>query len=247
MKPRVFAALLVLLPVFAFYDIQQAPVRGTWTVDHACKNFVDLQTNFRSGRGLHGNTMKISRNDIKPGATQGTVQFTVTRSAGTFSFTGTLVEDMGSGQVQFTANPQFPKDMAALGYTEISDSDLLRMALNDFGPQFVRDLQQVGYTKLPLESVIRMKIHEADAEFVRALAQVGFKNRDPEELIRMRIHDATPDFIQQMRTAGYANLTAEDFIRMRIHDVTPEFAQEMSSWDIGTLRRRIWCGSRSTM
>src|SRR4051812_31197861 len=120
MKPRAFAALFVLLPVFAFYDLQQTPIHGTWTVDHACKNFVEIQANFRSAHGQHGDTMKVSRADVKPGATQGTVQFAVVRAAGTFNFTGTLVDDLGSGQVQFAANPQFAKEMAALGYPDLS-------------------------------------------------------------------------------------------------------------------------------
>ncbi|MGZ4789604.1 MAG: hypothetical protein ACXVZX_13890, partial [Terriglobales bacterium] len=144
MKPRAFAALFVLFPVLALYDMQ-TPVRGTWTVEQTCKNFVDVQANFRPGHGQHSNTMKIARADIKPGATQGTVQFAVVRAAGTFSFTGTLVKDMGSGQVQFTAHPEFPKDMAALGYPNLSDSDVFRMALLDVSPQFARELSEVEY------------------------------------------------------------------------------------------------------
>src|ERR1700759_5234407 len=139
MKPRAFAALFVLLPVFAFFDMQSSPIRGTWTVQETCKNFVDIQADFRTSHGQHGNTMKIARADIKPaGQAAGSVQFAVVRAAGTFNFTGTLVDDMGSGQVTFAANPQFSKDMATLGYSNLSDSDVFRMAMIDVTPQFAR-------------------------------------------------------------------------------------------------------------
>src|SRR3954469_3315065 len=123
MKLRAFAALFVLLPVFAFYDLQ-SPIKGTWTVEETCSKFVNIQADFTTPHGQHGNTVKVSRADIKPGQTQGMVQFAVVRPAGTFTFTGTLVNDMGSGQVEFVGNPQFPKDMAAAGYPNLSDMDV---------------------------------------------------------------------------------------------------------------------------
>src|SRR5581483_10598581 len=117
MKPRAFAALFLMLPVFALMDVQQSAItRGTWTVNYACEKQVNVQADFRTAHGEHSNSMEIDRAAIMPAQGQNAVQFVINRAAGTFNFSGVLVGKEGSGQVQFTPNPQFGQDMAPLGY-----------------------------------------------------------------------------------------------------------------------------------
>ena len=202
----------------------QTKLRGTWSAELSGSE-PWLQVSFQDAGGHHGSSFDLNRANIKLGDKQGPVQFAVTRDAGTFAFNGNVQGQLASGFVEFTANPQYVTEMAALGYPNLTEKQLFRMAMVDVSKKFVSDLNAAGYSKLGVDQLIRMSIHGADATFIREMAGAGYKNLAPEDLIRMRIHDVTPDFVKQMAANGYSNLSGESLVRMKIHDIDPEFAQ----------------------
>jgi hypothetical protein len=214
---------LALLPVFVVtVAFAQSTFRGTWSADLNA-NRVLLRTDFNRGDNHYGNTFEVSRAELKPGASPGSVDFNITRDAGTFHYSGTMKNDLASGFVDFTPNPEFAPGMAQLGYTNLTPDQVFRMAHVDVTRQFVRGLNDVGYKNLGIEQLVRMALHDADSNFIRALESAGYKDLSPEQVVRLRIHDVTPEFVKQMAADGFTNLDAGELVRMKIHDVDPDF------------------------
>src|SRR4051795_11227426 len=146
MKLRITASLLLVL-VLVFALNAQTKLRGTWAAELSDPE-PWIQVSFQDGGGHHGSSFDLNRANVKLGEKQGPVQFTVARDAGTFVFDGTVNGKLASGFVEFTSNPQYVTDMAALGYPNITDKQLFRMAMVDVSKKFVADLNGIGYSKL---------------------------------------------------------------------------------------------------
>ena len=224
MKMRRAASLLLLSFLTVCLQAQTNKLRGTWTA-----NLSDakpwMQMSFQDGNGQYSHSFDSDTAASQLAGKQGPVQFTITRDAGTFVFDGTVKGDLASGFVDFTANPQYVSDMAALGYPNLTDRQLFRMAMVDVKKQFVADLNSAGYAKLGADQLIRMSMHDVNAAYIQAMASAGYKNLKPEDLIRTRIHDLTPEFVKEMAASGYSDLSGEQLVRLKIHGVDPGFVK----------------------
>src|SRR5689334_9239672 len=66
------------------------------------------------------------------------VQFTWTREAGTFRFTGSFEQGRGSGTYSFSPDQSFVNNMAGAGYKNLSGDDVVRLAMIDVTVAHVR-------------------------------------------------------------------------------------------------------------
>lgn len=155
------------------------------------------------------------------------VQFSWTREAGTFRFTGSFDQGRGHGTYTFTPDQSFTTNMAAAGYKNLSIDDIVRMAVIDVTMAHVRGLAQVGYANLTLDELIRFRIHKVTPDFIQALDARGYKNVPAQDLVKMRIHNVTPAEIDQLKALGLSGMAIGDLIKFRIHRVTPDFIKSM--------------------
>ena len=132
------------------------------------------------------------------------VQFTWTREAGTFRFTGSFDQGRGSGTYTFTQDQTFVSNMAGAGYKNLTTDDIVRLAVIDVTIAHVRGLAQAGYPNLSLDDVVRTRIHRVTPEFVARSRGVGYKNIAVDDLVRMAIHGATPRTSRRCRTPASA-------------------------------------------
>lgn len=233
--PAVWAAVL---PVGVTAQASPAAFRGEWSADtrntwrdndEEPRVQFNLRTNAGDSRwgfgvrlrelaGLPASALSGVANDI---------QFTWTREAGAFRFTGSFDDGRGNGTYAFSPNQAFVTNMGSLGYRNLTSDDLVRLAVIDVTTAHVRGLGQAGYATLPLDDLIKTRIHRVTPEFVRDLAGVGYKNVAIEDLVRMAIHGATPANIKALQDAGIRGQSVDDVIRLRIHKVTPEFIRAL--------------------
>jgi hypothetical protein len=223
-----------------FQSAPSAASRGEWTADtrNTWRDNVGeprVQFNLRTSAGDSRWGFGVRLRDLAglpPAAVANMasdVQFTWTREAGTFRFSGSFDQGRGSGTYTFTPDQTFVNNMAAAGYKNLSTDDIVRLAMIDVTIAHVRGLAQAGYPNLPLDDVVRTRIHRVTPEFVRDLAAVGYKSINVDDLLRMAIHGATPANIKAMQDAGIRGQSVEDVIRFRIHKVTPEFIKAIES------------------
>jgi hypothetical protein len=214
--------------------------RGEWTADTRSTWRGDdgeprVQFNLRTGAGDSRWGFGVRLRDLAGLPTAAVanmandVQFTLTREAGTFRFTGSFDQGRGSGTYTFTPDQTFVNNMAGAGYKNLTADDIVRLAVIDVTIAHVRGLAQAGYPNLSIDDVVRTRIHRVTPEFVRDLAAVGYKNVVVDDLVRMAIHGATPANIKAMQDAGIRGQSVDDLIRFRIHKVTPEFIKAIES------------------
>lgn len=229
----------------AVWQGQAGSTTGTWTSDARIGWADDAgearwQFNLRSDHGDHNWGFGVRPSDLQgaPSAaldgTASDVQFTWSREAGTFRFTGSFDRGRGSGRYVFTASEQYLAAMRKYGY-QLDPADTPRLAVLDVSTAYVRELQDAGYSKLSLDELTRMRIHRVSAADIREFRALGFDGLSTDMLIRLRIHRVTPDFVRGLTTRGYKGLIPEDLVKMRIHHVSLEEIDELKTLGFGGL------------
>jgi hypothetical protein len=223
---------------------QGRPVNGEWTADTRNTWRDDdgeprVQFNLRTSAGDSRWGFGVRLRDLTglpPAAVANVandVQFSWTREAGTFRFSGSFDQGRGSGTYTFTQDQTFVNSMSAAGYKNLTTDDIVRLAMIDVTIAHVRGLAQAGYPNLTLDDIVRTRIHRVTPEFVRDLAVAGIRGQGVEDLLKFRIHKVTPEFIKAIEARGYKNVPAEDLVKMRIHNVTPEEIDQLKALGFG--------------
>ena len=211
-----------------------ADSRNTWRDDDGEPR---VQFNLRSNAGDNRWGFGVRLRDLAglPSSalsnTADNIQFTWTREAGTFRFSGSFDQGRGNGTYTFAPDQAFISNMGAAGYRNLSTDDIVRLAVIDVTVAHVRGLAQAGYANLPIDDAVRTRIHRVTPELVRDLAGVGYTRVAVDDLVRRAIHGATPANIKALQAAGIRGQSVEDLIRLRIHKVTPEYIKAMR--DVG--------------
>lgn len=147
------------------------------------------------------------------------VHFTIHRDAGDIECEGFMRDGQGAGLFTFRANPQYTQQMAALGFSGISDDQQFSFALHDVSLAYAREMKDAGVQDLDARQLIAFRIHRVSVEYVRALAQLGYANPPARQLIALRIHGVTPEYIQKLRAHGMQNLTLQQLVKLRIFGI----------------------------
>jgi hypothetical protein len=214
----------------------RATVHGTWRADYdnywtrnGRERWISIQLRYDDGNSGFG----VPERDVPALADRradGPVQFTLSRDAGRFDFTGRIEYGRGRGDFSFTPSGDFLSAMTRLGYPRLSNDDVWRFAMHDVSRAYVSDFKTAGY-QLDTSELIKSRIHGATPEFAQQISQETKTRLEIDELIKMRIHGVTPEFIKQMRDLGFKNETIDDFVRFRIHGVSAEFIKAFA--DLG--------------
>jgi beta-lactamase regulating signal transducer with metallopeptidase domain len=165
----------------------------------------------------------------------GPVQFRLQRDAGTFTFEGVMRNGLGAGTFSFTADPQFPAELAKRGFARPTALEQYQMARHDVGFAFVDELNTQGYGKPQTSELVRAGQHGVQAAYVRDLAALGYKLGSLAPLIELRDHGVTPAYIRELGDLGYRGLPVDDLRTARDHGVTPEFVTGMRDAGYGSL------------
>src|SRR5688572_19874157 len=146
-KAAAFALLVLAGPVglrseAVVFQTAPAAVRGEWTADTR-NTWRDndgeprVQFNLRTSAGDSRWGFGVRLRDLAglpPAAVASIandVQFTWTREAGTFRFSGSFDQGRGSGTYTFTADQTFVNNMAATGLKNLATDDIVRLAVID--------------------------------------------------------------------------------------------------------------------
>lgn len=243
-----FAGLLLAVGDLPSRADQMGEIEGTWEArspqgKHSGGWWIELEV--RSPGGRSQNSYGVQDAGLESFLSGNANSHAVDREAGTWVLTKTSsASARPSGTFVFTPNPEYIRNMAALGYGGLSSRKVYELASIDVTTVLVKDLASLGYDSVPLDRVIEMAIHDVDGDYIRGLAAVGYKDLASERLVEMRIHDVTPEYVAQMKTHGLGELTARRLVEMRIHDVTPEYLQEMAELGYANIASARWVEAR---
>ena len=131
MKTLIF--VVALLSCFSAYAVGSEVRSGAWTAE-VDGDELEL-TIFAPGDGHVFDvrapvTVLGGLSQADATASAAVVKFELRRAAGTLDFSGRFADGVGAGEFRFTASESFVREMAARGYTALSDEQLLQFALS---------------------------------------------------------------------------------------------------------------------
>jgi len=150
------------------------------------------------------------------------------RDAGVFRLEGAFRGDRGEGRFTFERAPGFVQALRAAGVTgELSDRELMLLALGRVTAEGVRGLADAGLARLRAEDLVQLAGQGITAEYVRSLRALGVEGTgSPAGLVELRTHRITAEYVQALRALGYGGVTRAQLLQMGIHGVTPDFIRQ---------------------
>lgn len=102
--------------------------------------------------------------------------------------------------------PQWLREMAALGYTNLSGGEITALAVQDITPDYVRELARAGYPRLSAGQLVALKVQDVDPGYVREITRAGGPRPTPEQLVTLSTQGVSAELI---RAAAEARVSAE--------------------------------------
>jgi len=207
-----------------------APRSGDWTIhksEEAGMVEFGLIEHHQGGTSNHESDWPLSAfqglDVSRPGRQE--AHFTVTRDAGKLDCEGYLKDGEGAGIFHFEANPDYARQMKAIGFP-LDDENQYSMAIMDVSLDFAREMKTQGLKDLDTDKLIAFRIFKVNKEFIADLRAAGLDERDSDQLVAFRIHGVTPEMVRALRSSGYTP-SGDDLVAMRIHGATPEWIAEL--------------------
>lgn len=229
MRMRRTLAYLVFASCVVVFVIKNraAEVRsGDWTIsksENAGKVEFSLIEHHHGGTSSHQSDWAASLftgvDFSKPGRQD--VHFTITRDAGKIDCEGFLNNGEGAGLFHFQPDPNYPREMHALGFS-VDYEKQFGMAVQDVSLEFAKQMKNENLSNLDADKLIAFRIFRVDSAFIEALRAEGLKVSDADKLVAFRIHGVTPQMVHSLHQAGYSP-DEDTLIAMRIHGATPEW------------------------
>ena len=122
---------------------------------------------------------------------------------------------------------QLVRELKAYGYDKVSVKDLSRLALVGISAQYIKDLKAAGLEQVPIESLARLATHGVSPSLIKELGDLGYKNLSADQLAQAASHGVSPQFIRGLQSAGFKDLPLAEVVRARDHGVDGVFIKEI--------------------
>jgi beta-lactamase regulating signal transducer with metallopeptidase domain len=109
------------------------------------------------------------------------------------------------------------RELAEIGNLDFDD--VITSGVHGISPAFIKEVAGLGYRNLSMNQLVALRIHGVTPRFVRELGSLGYRNLSVDELTTMRIHGVTPAYIREISGGGYQGLSVDQLVNMRIHGV----------------------------
>ena len=125
----------------------------------------------------------------------------------------------------FNVTPEHIQEMRALGFEDISASEIVATRIHGITPEYVREMRAAGWD-LSLNQYQSARIFDVTPEYREEMAKIGYR-LSLDKLTAFRIHNVTPEWIAELKELGYDGLSADDLVSTRIFHVTPQFIRSV--------------------
>lgn len=155
--------------------------------------------------------------------------FTMTREAGTITYTGEFDGKEGFGRFQFQENPDFRKMLSERGIKNVEAGLMIHFCMSNVTRGYLDFLNQKGYKNVDADELAGLAVHGLDeaaiTSYLDIFAKAGKKDVELDDLMSFKIHDVSGEYIALMNSLGFKSLSLDDVLAAKIHGITPEFVQ----------------------
>ncbi|MEJ5993348.1 M56 family metallopeptidase [Pedobacter sp. Du54] len=188
----------------------------------------------RNYRWSNSATFNVSEFSALPSATK--TDFTVTREAGTVTFTGKFDNDQGFGRFKFVPNKDFKAFLAFKGIDDMEDEEYVSFFMMDVKRQYVQFLNDNGFKNLSKSQIISMSAFKIDAEYIKYWRKLGYIDITASNLISLKSMKIDSIYVNDIRKAGYTDLTVQQLISFKAQKITGSYINSLQK---ATLKRPV--------
>ncbi len=219
-------------PVMDVTNADFEKARRSWTAEidgnEVCFTFIVTQDNRQH---LSTNSRCFPRTALGTLPTGQMGDFSLKRESGTITFNGVFNGDEGLGSFNYVPDPAFKRMLAAKGYEEYEDMELLHFFFIDFTSGYLDYLNREGYKPSQRELFKLAIFGFSEREFRTTLAgykAAGYGKPGMDKMIKLRIHGVSNEYIKEVSDLGFKGLSLDEITKAKIHGLSAEFVQDMS-------------------
>ena len=127
------------------------------------------------------------------------------------------------------------REMAAVGYTDLTSRQLADMRAYAVGPRYVAEMADSGYSGLSADMLIRFKWVAVSSSYIREMKTLGYDNLSPQTMVRFREYAVTSDYIRQMRARISGSISGEQMVSLRFYGASTEFVDKLKQMGYASL------------
>ena len=127
------------------------------------------------------------------------------------------------------------RQMAAVGYTDLTERQLADMRTYAVGPRYVAEMADAGYSGLSADMLIRFKWVAVSSSYIQEMKSLGYDNLSPQTMVRFREYGVSSDYIRQMRARISGSISGEQMVSLRFYGASTEFVDKLKQMGYGNL------------
>lgn len=158
----------------------------------------------------------------------------LTGDAGDLSCDGVVHDGVLSGRFRFNASPAFTKEMAAIGFDDITARKQLSFLMLDVTPAWTKDMKSLGVTDLSTNKLMGLRALHVDADYIHAIAAAGYPELRANKLTEMKAVGVTPEKAREAKAMGFQP-TEQELIQMSIFKIDRPFVERMRARGLNDL------------
>lgn len=157
---------------------------------------------------------------------QGT--FTLTREAGTMTFTGKFEGDKGTGTYKFTADKNYQAAMLKEGIKVTEDDDLMVFFMVNVKQSYVQMVKQKGYKNPDKDQLIPLVALDVNEAYIASIKQ-AISDIDLDNLVPFKSLGIDKAYIEDIRKSGYKDLSPGNIIALKSQGIDGKFIADVRS------------------
>lgn len=185
-------------------------------------NTVDIQ--FKNDENNSSSTFQLNEFSTIPRDKQGT--FTLTREAGTMSFTGKFEGERGMGTYKFSPNEAYGAAMRKEGVDIKKNNDLMVFFIVNIKQSYVQMLKREGYNNLDKDQLIPLAALDINEAYIQSIKQ-GIPDIDLENLIPFKSLGIDKAYIEEIRKSGYKDLSPGNIIALKSQGIDGKYIADV--------------------
>jgi beta-lactamase regulating signal transducer with metallopeptidase domain len=238
--------LVPLMVLFVCLFNQPAAQSQTISLKGESKNEANIQTGIKTDGDwfatIKGNTIEINFKSDEHDNSSSTFQlseisnlprdkqgeFTLTREAGTMSFTGKFEGDKGMGTYKFTSNTAYSSAMSKEGVQLEKDEDHLVFFMINVKLSYVQMLKKNGYKNIDKDQVIPLAALDVNEAYIASIRK-AIPDIDLDDLVPFKSLGIDKSFIEEIRNAGYKDVSPSNIIAMKSQGIDAKYISDFHS------------------
>ncbi len=151
---------------------------------------------------------------------------TVTPAAATTpSIVSAVVTDVVGKVVSSVTAPVPAQQAEPPAKPRFTAGELIAMSQQGVTPQWLREMAALGYTNLSGGEITALAVQGVDASYVRGLSQAGYPHLSAGQIIALRVQDVSPEYVRQITRAGGPRPTPEQLVALKLQGVSAELVR----------------------